>query len=41
MQQSVISARGAESQLARKRMLSHDVPTARAFFPHYPIFVPQ
>ena len=35
--ESASPARVADSQFARKHMLSQSLPAARAFFPHYPI----
>ena len=34
---SAVSAHAAESQTDSYHMLAHVVPTARAYFPHYPI----
>ena len=37
--ESVSPAHDVDIQPVREQMLSHHVPTARAFFPHYPIVI--
>ncbi len=40
-EQPVKTARAAGNRFVSQRMLAQTVPTARTFFPHYPLYFPK